>query len=96
MVFSVSRRQYFLDTDRTTGAYIVFYQDVSIDSCTHVSGQFSQSSAEIYYNASCTAGMPLSHFRILNIVLMKNDPDVIPEQAFVIIFYSNPPVYIYD
>ena len=38
------------------------------------------------YNAACTAGMAQSHFSIINNELMNKDPDVVTEQAFLIIF----------
>ena len=38
MPFSGSSWKYFLDTGRSTGSYIVFYQGVTIDHCTHVPG----------------------------------------------------------
>ena len=44
----------------------MFYQVGPIDHCTHIPGPFSQSSAESESNSSCTAGMVLAHFRILN------------------------------
>ena len=36
MYFSNSSWQYFPDTGRNTGAYIIFYQGVPIDHVTHV------------------------------------------------------------
>ena len=50
MDFSGSSWQYFTDTGRSTGAYIIFYQGGSIDHVTHVPGPVSQSSAESDYN----------------------------------------------
>ena len=46
----------------------------------HVPVPVSQYSARIEYNAECTA-----HFRILNNELLNKDPDVVPEQAHIII-----------
>ena len=66
ILLSDSSCQYFPDTVRITGAYIVFYQGGPIDHFTHVPGPVSQSSAESEYNASCAAGMALAYFRILN------------------------------
>ena len=43
---SDSSWQYFPDTGRSTGAYIIFYQGGPIDHGTHVPGQVSQSNAE--------------------------------------------------
>ena len=45
MSFSDSSRKNCPDTGRSTGAYIIFYQDGPIDHVTHVSGPVSQSSA---------------------------------------------------
>ena len=57
--------QYFPDTSRSTGVYIIFYRCGPIDHGTNVPGPVYQSSAEIEYNKSCTAGMDLAHFRLL-------------------------------
>ena len=63
--FSDSSWQDCPDTGRSIGAYIIFYQGGPIDHGTHVPGPVAQSSAESEYNAACTAGMALSHFRML-------------------------------
>ena len=42
MAFSDSSWQYFPDTGRITGAYIIFYQGGQIDHGTHVLGPVSQ------------------------------------------------------
>ena len=55
MDFSNSSWQDCPDTDRSTGAYILFNQGGPIDHGTHVPVTVSKSSAEIYYNAACTA-----------------------------------------
>ena len=65
MAFSDSSWQDFLDTVKSTGAYIIFYQGGPIDHGTHVPGPVTQSSAESEYNEACTAGMALAHFRML-------------------------------
>ena len=65
MDFSDSSFQDFPDTGRSTGAYIIFYQGRPIDHGTHVPGPVAQSSGESEYNASCTEGMALAHFRML-------------------------------
>ena len=65
MSFSGSSWKDYLDTGRSTGAYIIFYQGVPIDHVTHVPGPVAQSSAESDYNAACTAGMDLAHFKML-------------------------------
>ena len=65
MTFSDSSWQDCPDTGRSTGAYIIFYQGGPIDHGTHVPGPVYQSSAETEYNAACTAGMALAHFRML-------------------------------
>ena len=80
MAFSGSSWQYFPDTVRSTGSYIVFYQGVTIDYCTHVPGPVAQSIAESKYNAACTAGMDLAYFRVLIHELLNKDPDIIPEK----------------
>ena len=54
MVFYDPNWQNYPYTDTSTGEYIVFYQGVTIDHCTHVSGPVAQYSDEIEYNATCT------------------------------------------
>ena len=44
----------------------MFYQGGKIDDLAHVAGPVSQYSAEIEYNKSCTLGIDLENFRILN------------------------------
>ena len=46
MDFSDSSWRNFPDTERSKGAYIIFYQGGPIDHGTHVPGPVSQSSAE--------------------------------------------------
>ena len=55
----------FHTLEKSTGAHIIFYQCGPIDHGTHVTGPVAQSSAESEYNAACTAGMALAHFRVL-------------------------------
>ena len=74
MDFSDSSWQNCPDTGRSTGVYIIFYQDGPIDHGTHVLGPVAQSSAESEYNAACTAGMDLAHFRMLVYGLLNEDP----------------------
>ena len=57
--------QYFPDTGRITGVYIIFYQGGEIDHGTHVPGPVAQSSVESDYNAACTTGIALANFRML-------------------------------
>ena len=47
MLLSDSRWKDCPDNSISTGSYIVFYQNVKIDHCTHVPGPVAQSSAEI-------------------------------------------------
>ena len=65
MAFSDSSWQDCPDTGRSSEAYIIFYQGGPIDHGTHVTVPVAQSSAESDYNAECTAGMALAHFRML-------------------------------
>ena len=88
MAFSDSSWQYFSDTGRITGAYIIFYQGAPIDHGTHVPGQVAQYSAESEYNAACTAGMALAHFRMLIHELLNEDPDIVPKEAPLIVLDS--------
>ena len=48
---------------------------------THFPGLVAQSSAEIEYNAVCTAGMVFAHFRMLIHELFNKDPYIVPEDA---------------
>ena len=77
MVFSDSSWKDCPDTGRITGAYTIFYQYGPIDHGTHVPGPVSQYSAESEYNAACTAGMALSHFRMLIHDLLNKDLDIV-------------------
>ena len=65
MTFSDSSWQDCPDTGKITGSYIIFYHGGPINHFTHVKGPVAQSSAEIDYNASCTAGISLAHFIML-------------------------------
>ena len=88
MDFSDFSWKYCPDTGRSTGAYIIFYQGGPIDHGTHVPGPVAQSSVEIDYNAACTAGMALAHFRMLIHELLNKDPDIVPEEAPLIVLDS--------
>ena len=78
MDFSDSSWQDCPDTGRSTGAYIIFYQGGPIDHGTHVPVPVAQSSVESEYNAACTVGMVLTHFRVLIHELLNKDPDIVP------------------
>ena len=43
--------------------------------------------AESEYNAACTAGMSLAHFRMLIHEFLSKDSDIVPEEAPIIISY---------
>ena len=88
MAFSDYSWQDCPDTGRSTGAYIIFYQGGTIDHGTHVPGPVSQSSAESDYNSACTAGMALTHFRMLIHELFNEDPDMVPKEAPLILLDS--------
>ena len=81
MAFSDFSWQYCLDTGISTGACIIFDQRGTIDHGTHVPGPVAHSSAESEYNAACTAGMSLVHFRMLIHELLNKDPDIVPQEA---------------
>ena len=78
IAFSGYSWQDFPDTDRSTGAYIIFYQGGTIDHGTHVPGPVSQSGAESEYNAAFTAGMALANFMMLIHEFLNKDPDKVP------------------
>ena len=88
MDFSDSSWQDCPDTGRSIGAYIIFYQGKPIDHGTHVPGSVAQSSAESDYNAACTAGMALAHFRMLIHDLLNKDPDIVPQEYPLIVLDS--------
>ena len=88
MAFSGSSWQDFPDTGKSTGTYIIFYQDGPIYHGTHVPIPVAQSSAEREYNASCTAGMALAHFRMLVYELLNEDPDMVPKEYPLIVLDS--------
>ena len=88
MAFSDSSLQDCPDTGRSTVAYIIFYQGGKIDHGTHVPGPNAQSSAESEYNAACTAGMALAHFKMLIHELLNKDPDIVPEESPLNVLYS--------
>ena len=56
--------------------------------CTHVPGPVAQSSAESEYNASCTAGMDLAHFRMLVHELLNEDPDMVRKEDPLVVLDS--------
>ena len=88
MDFYDSSWQYFPDTCRSTGAYIIFYQGGPIDHVPHVPGPVSKPIAESEYNAACTTGMALAHFRMLIHELLNKDPNIVPEEAPLIFLDS--------
>ena len=85
MTFSDSSWQDFPDTGRIIGAYIIFYQGVTIDYVTYVPGPVSQSSAESEYNAACAAGMDLAHFIMSIHESLNKDPYIVPEESPLVI-----------
>ena len=88
IAFSDSSWQDCPDTGRSTGAYIIYYQGGPIDHGTHVTGPVAQSSAESEYNAACTAGMAFAYFRMLVHELLKENPDMVPKEAPLIVLDS--------
>ena len=68
-------------TGRIIGAYIIFDQCGTIDHGTHVPVPVSQSSAESEYNAACTAGMALAHFRMLINEFLNKYTDIVTYSA---------------
>ena len=77
MAFSDYSCKYCTDTGRITGASVIFYQGRPIYHVTHVTGPVVQSSAESDYNAACTAGMDLAHFRMLINEFLNKDPYIV-------------------
>ena len=62
------------ETLRSTGAYIIFCQGGPIYHGTHDPVTVAQSNAESEYNAACTVGMDLAHFRMLIHELLNKHP----------------------
>ena len=89
MNFSDSSWQDCPDTGRSKESYIILYQGGPIEHGTHVPGPVSQSSGESEYNAACTAGTDLSHLSMLIHELLNKDPDIVPEEAPLIVLDSN-------
>ena len=71
-------------------SYIILYQGGTIDYVTHVPGPVAQSNSESEYNAACTAGMALAHFRVLIHEFLNNDPYIVPEDSPLVILDSKP------
>ena len=94
MVFYDSRWQEYPYTGISTGAYIIFYRCEPIDNFTHVPGPVAQYISESEYNSSCTAGMALAHFSMINNELLNKDPDVVLEQVPLIILDSKSAIYM--
>ena len=67
---------------------MMFNQVGPIDHGKHVPGSVAQYSSESEYNAACTAGLDLAHFRMLIYDLLNKDPDIFPEEAPLIVFDS--------
>ena len=88
MAFSDSSWQDFPDTGRITEACIIFYLGGLIDHGTHVPGTVAQSIAESEYNAACTTGMALAHFRMLIHELLNEDPEMVLKKAPLIVLDS--------
>ena len=65
------------------------YKGGPIDHVTHVQGPVSQYSAESEYDSACIAGMDLAHFRMVIHEFLNKDPDIVPEEASLIILDSN-------
>ena len=85
---AVSSLQDCPDTRRSTGADIIFYQGGTTDHVTHVPGPVAQSSVKIEYNVACTVGMALAHFIMLIHEFLNKDPDIVPEEAPLIVLDS--------
>ena len=83
--FSDSSWKYCPDYGRSTWEYIIFYQVSPIDNGTHVPGPVAKSIAESEYNAACTSGMVLAHFRMLIHEFLNKDPYKVPGEAPLII-----------
>ena len=81
MAFSDYSWQDFPDAGIIIGSYITFYQGGPIDHGTHVPGPVAESSAESEYNAACTVGMDLAHFKMLIHKFLNKDPYIFLEKS---------------
>ena len=88
MELSDSSWQDFPDIGISTGAYIIFNEGGTIYHGTYVTGPVSQSSAESEYNAACTTGMDLAHFRMLIHEFLNKVPYLVTEESPLIIMDS--------
>ena len=88
MDFSDSSWQDCTDIGISAGEYIILYHGGPMDHGTHVQGPGAQSSAESEYNAACTAGMVLAHFRMLIHELLNEDLDMVLKEAPLIVLDS--------
>ena len=88
MDFSDSSWQYFPDTGRSIGAYIIFFQCGPIDHGKHVPVPVAQPSAESEYYAACTTGMASAQSRMLIHELINKDPYIVTEETPLIVLNS--------
>ena len=88
MVGDRSSWQDFPDTGRSTGVYMIFYQGGPTDHRTHIPRPVDQLSVEIDYNAACTVGMALAQFRMLIHEFLNKGPDIVPDEAPLILLDS--------
>ena len=88
MAFSNSSWQEFPDTGISTVECIIFQLGGPIYNDTHVPGTVYQSFSESEYNAACTTGINLAHFRILIHEFLSKGLDIVPEEAPLIILDS--------
>ena len=63
----------------------MFYQGVPIYHCLHVIVTVDQSSSESEYNASFTAGIYITHFRMIHNEFLSKYPYVVPEKPPLVI-----------
>ena len=94
MAFSKFSLQDCPDTGRSIEAYIIFYQGGTIYHGKHVPVPFAESSAESEYNAACTAGTYLAHFRMLIHECLNKYPEIVPEEAPLIILDGKSSVFM--
>ena len=62
----------------------IFYLGVPMYHFTHVPGPVAKYSVVSEYNVSCTPGMNLENFRMLNNELVNKDPEVVSEHETLI------------
>ena len=86
IALSDSNWKYWLDTGRSTGAYIIFYQGISIDHGIIFPGPLAQSSAKCDYQCSMSCrNWFITFLGCYFVNFWTKNLDIVPEAAHLII-----------